>query len=335
MNTVVLANTSSWDSIKNLAVNQGLGYVASQNDPTPYGVPRSRWVQNWSLFVSAGVLKPQYDWNVIGLSQAAFNLLNDINIRLGAADQPAVLMLDELNAASQPLIGAVAGSGNPSVGSRWGAYLVNGPGVNYNVLNTGPSGAVYPWNAIDQILVTSRCRLGVELYCYYTATPSAPLNLTRDHYNYARLFSGAIRPVGQRDDFLLRFLVGGSNSYSIAPDRLFWLLQRIQWWQAAGVATSTFVHPIFGVTDTGTGNAITYLSGPSPATFLDRMFYVFRNSSGMPGFMYDSNDGGVGSWKWDAANMTNTSRDQAFTDSYNWYCRPPYKTGTRLGPVPV
>jgi len=111
--------------------------------------------------------------------------------------------------------------------------------------------------------------------------------------------------VGQRDQWLADFFRGDQGAFP--QHRFHWLMER-----RAQLGSNSHVSIEFAVTDG-------YMNGTSPAIFLDRLFYVWRNKSGYGSLIYVGN-GGVGAWKWDEPDMSNTSRDEAFAESFNHYC---------------
>jgi hypothetical protein len=126
---------------------------------------------------------------------------------------------------------------------------------------------------------------------------------------------------GERDISLATFFDGDA---SLA--RYDWLVQR-----KAVMQSQSPLSVVFGVTDR-------YMDGTNPAIYLDRMFYVWVTRTKHPGAIAIAN-GGPGGWKWDPNHppggygTSNTSRDQAFAASVDWYSVQG-KTTSRLGPVP-
>lgn len=272
------------------------------------------------------VLKARYNPALDAMAHA--NLWNDVNSLIISPTGPAIVMIDELTSKSQELIARTANWAGPGWGDRWGVFLVNGPAVSYLALNQAPNGTEsWPFNAIDQLLLAARCRIGVELYAYYG--PSVG-NKTSLNWNYVRRpgpndqTPGPLRPQAERDDWLNQFIMGGRIAYNMQYHRLGWVYARSQ-------GTGSVVHPIIGTIDKPLMFA--YMGGdyaPYPARFIDRMMWMIANNSAR-NTLRDSNGGGVGSWKWETASVESSSRDQAFRESINHYCRPPYNTSYRYG----
>lgn len=118
----------------------------------------------------------------------------------------------------------------------------------------------------------------------------------------------------ERDVWLSEFFAGTSTQ-----GRFGWLVAR-----RTSRGSPSHLNVLFGVTDT-------YMNETGPAVFLDRMFYVWVTRSGYRSFLLAAN-GGAGAWKWDQPYMSNTSRDQAFAESFLHYCVDGY-TSSRLGQV--
>jgi hypothetical protein len=128
---------------------------------------------------------------------------------------------------------------------------------------------------------------------------------------------------GQRDIWLSEQFIGNANL-----GRLNWLIAR----KALNNNSQSFITPLFGVGDV-------LLNGQSPAIFLDRMFYVWMTRTNQPSMISAAN-GGPGAYKWQNVAETplgygvgNTSRDLAFSESFNHYSVNGLTT-SRLGPVP-
>jgi hypothetical protein len=83
----------------------------------------------------------------------------------------------------------------------------------------------------------------------------------------------------------------------------------------------SFISPIFGVTDIpGSDPDLNLLNCTDKHAFLDRMFYVWRTRSGYAGTLNEG-EGGAGSYRWEIASVSSSSRDNFFRDSWNHYCR--------------
>ena len=137
-----------------------------------------------------------------------------------------------------------------------------------------------------------------------------------------------------RDDYCAAGTTGGARDISLATffdgdstlARYDWLVAR-----RAAMGSRSPLSVLFGVTDR-------YMTGASPAVFLDRMFYVWATRTRHPEAL-DIANGSVGAWKWTPRfvpggfGTSNPSRDLAFSDSVNWYGVAGMRT-SRLGPVP-
>ena len=119
---------------------------------------------------------------------------------------------------------------------------------------------------------------------------------------------------GDRDVWLGDLYRGGATL-----GRFHWLVER-----RTSRNSASWLTVMFGVTDT-------YMDGDDPSIFLDRMFYVWVTRSGYRQFLLAA-AGGAGAWKWDAAAVSNTSRDLAFAESFRHYCTD-VEVSSRLGPV--
>jgi hypothetical protein len=126
---------------------------------------------------------------------------------------------------------------------------------------------------------------------------------------------------GERDIALATFFDG---SPTLA--RFDWLVAR-----RAHFGSRSPLTTLFGVTDR-------WMTGASPAVYLDRMFYVWVTRTRHPGAI-SIDSGGPGAWKWTPRHVeggfgtTNTSRDLAFAESVRWYSIEGNRT-SRLGQVP-
>ncbi len=140
--------------------------------------------------------------------------------------------------------------------------------------------------AVDELL-TAQAIVGVEMYPKQSAYCAGGNN------------------AGARDQWLADFFRGTQGQFPQA--RFHWLMER-----RTALGSNSHITVLFGVTDA-------YMNGTNPAIFLDRMFYVWRNKSGYGSILLLAN-GGVGAFKWDQPDMSNTSRDQAFAESFNHYC---------------
>lgn len=320
MNTVVIASTNRWNGLLG-NVNAGRGYIAAQNPPFGAGVAAGRWVKNLGVkHVVSGqpMLLPRYDKNQLpgGLAEAVGNLVDDVFN--GLVQGASVVMIDELTLITEELIANAANvfaqpQYKPYYQHLWGAYIVNGAAVSYANLQVGLA-----------YLFMANARVAPEFYVYY----NHGANVNSHVFNYIE--SGGSD--GARDVWLGEFFSGGDvSSPTPSAYRLAWLIA-----YRAGWSSQSRVHPILGVTDNYLTSSSPPASGDTAARMLDRMFYVFATRTGFGGLMRDTNDGGVGSWKWDAAAIGGayTGRDEAFAASYGHYCIAPYLTSSRLGPVP-
>ena len=131
---------------------------------------------------------------------------------------------------------------------------------------------------------------------------SANAILAPEMYVAMSSYCAAGEGAGDRDVWLGERFAGTATI-----GRFHWLVERRTYMSSASQLT-----PLFGVTDT-------YMNGTSPSIFLDRMFYVWATRSGYRTYMLSAN-GGVGAYKWEAAAVSNTSRDLAFQDSFQHYC---------------
>jgi hypothetical protein len=108
------------------------------------------------------------------------------------------------------------------------------------------------------------------------------------------------------DGWLVDFFLGGRGR---SPGAGFaWLAERRRQMGSRSRLTA-----VFGVTDT-------YLDGPDPFVFLDRMFFVWMSRTGFPGVLAAAN-GGAGSYKWQRDHLDSTTRDQRFAAAWDHYCR--------------
>ena len=137
--------------------------------------------------------------------------------------------------------------------------------------------------AIDALL-QANALIGVEMYPYRSA------------------YCAAGEDAGERDVWLGDFFRGGPSI-----GRFHWLVER-----RTHLGSASWITVLFGVTDN-------YMDGDDPAIFLDRMFYVWVTRTGYRQFLL-SPGGGAGAYKWDAAAVSNTSRDLAFKESFQHYC---------------
>lgn len=159
-------------------------------------------------------------------------------------------------------------------------------------------GVSYPrLNPAIDALLDAHAVIGVELYVHQSRYCASGAN------------------AGARDVWLAGFFRGDENL-----GRFQWLADR-----RAGRGSQSHLTLLFGVTDA-------YLDGAQPAVFLDRMFYVWATRSGHPSVILQEN-GGVGAYKWEAADVGNTSRDLAFQEAYQHYGVMGLRT-SRLGQVP-
>lgn len=287
-------------------VNAFRGFIVSDPNTggTAYaqGVNPGRWSTRLGIKTSGGIAAPYAgtDGHVV--------LANAIIARLTHPEAPSFVMVDELSAITNGLVGNTAGYLGAGWAGRWGAYITPGEKVSYSSLTFGLGN-----------LFNVGARVAPAFYI--------PQNPPRTP-NYCQ--SGG--DSGSRDQWLTRYFLGGGPG--IAENRMRWLAD----YRADGFPQSTSrIFPIFGVNDT-------YLNGLDAGKMLDRMFYVWVNFLDRPGedrirnMLYDINDGGVGSWKWQSPSVgeggtQTTSRDELFVASYNHYCRSPYNRTSRLGTV--
>jgi hypothetical protein len=272
---VVIADLSSWNSIRALSDAHANVLVTSQNKPAD--LPWGRWARNISV-----------TWYETGDAMA--DAIADILTDPGGA--PARVMVDELRSAEIDKVAACAARMRavyPELAGRWGVYLVHGVNVAYPNLQP----------AIDELLLADAA-LVPEMYPARSQYCAAGANtLERDIWlgDYFR---------GSRGDF--------------PQGRLHWLMSR-----RTALGSLSAVAPIFGVTDT-------FMTGTQPARFLDRMFYVWATRSGYRSLLLSEN-GGPGAYKWEHPHTSNTSRDLAFSTSYEHY-GVTGSTSSRLGQVP-
>jgi hypothetical protein len=161
-------------------------------------------------------------------------------------ERPRFVIVDELRTDSVSLIAAFAKEmrRHPDLAGRWGCYLANGGRVSFR-----------SWRpAIDELL-RADARLVVEMYPSY------------GEY----IASGASS--AERDGWLRDFFMGGG---AFPAGRFGWLMTHSKG-SASGVSV------MFGVTDKGRKpGRLTYMRGPRPAQFLDRLFYVWMTRTGHP-----------------------------------------------------
>lgn len=214
---------------------------------------------------------------------------------------PRFVMVDELHTTNQQKIGQAARilrARYPELRGRWGVYIVNGTAVSYARLN------LPPFRSIDSLLGAGAV-LAAEMYPRY-----------RDY----RL---AGRTAFQRDAWLEDFFRGSQGAFPQA--RFAWLVARRKHLRSDSTLTM-----LFGVTDLP---PVDFARGIAPATFVDRLFYVWATRSRFRSALFVEN-GGPGSYKWDRPAMSNSSRDLAFLRSFEHYCVVK-RTHSKDGPVPV
>lgn len=231
-----------------------------------------------------------------------------------------IVMIDELATLTEELItntAAVLGHPDykPAYQHRWGAYLVDGPKVNYNNLDVGLA-----------YLLQANARIAPEFYPYLYVGPDT----ISQTYNYWRSNTTSH---GARDIWLGQYFTGGAEDPNVpvamrpAPNRLNWLMAYRAAWNS-----QSFIHPTFATYDrylmSGTSDSYTAMK------FLDRMFYVYKTRTGYGALIHDGNDGGLGSYKWEAATVLPTGRDEGFAESYGHYCVQ-HLSSSRLGLVPT
>jgi hypothetical protein len=135
---------------------------------------------------------------------------------------------------------------------------------------------------------------------------AAGATIAVEMYATERAYCGAGRDEGAGDAWLADFFLGGRGS---SPGAGFaWLAERRR---AMGSRSRLTV--VFGVTDT-------YLNGPDPFVFLDRMFYVWMTRTGFPEVLAAAN-GGAGSYKWQRDHLDARTRDERFAAAWEHYCR--------------
>jgi hypothetical protein len=136
---VVIADRSSWNSIRALSDEHVNVLVTSQNKPED--LPWGRWARNISV-----------TWYETGeeMADAIAAILTD------PAGAPARVMVDELRSAEVDKVAACAArmrAAYPELAGRWGAYLVHGLAVAYPNLQP----------AIDELLLADAA-LVPEMY---------------------------------------------------------------------------------------------------------------------------------------------------------------------------
>jgi len=198
------------------------------------------------------------------------------------ANAPRAILIDELK--SQP-------EGTPQKVADCANHLKN----NYPqwqgrwgvwVVN-GPSVAYDGLNPAIDALLSANAILSVEQYPIYSD------------------YCGNGSTPAQRDQWLEDFFRGDQGAFP--AHRFVWMMKRRE-----QLGSNSHVSISFAVTDN-------YLNGSAPAVYLDRLFFVWRNKSQYGSLMFIEN-GGIGAWKWDDPDMSNTSRDAAFAESFNHYC---------------
>ncbi|MBM4374727.1 MAG: hypothetical protein FJ095_06555 [Deltaproteobacteria bacterium] len=130
----------------------------------------------------------------------------------------------------------------------------------------------------------------------------AGATLSAEMYPSRSTYCKAGASAGERDQWLADFYHGSQGAFP--QGRFHWLMQR-----KVSRKSDSQLTLLFGVVDT-------YMDGAGPAVFLDRMFYVWRQKSGYPNVLLPGG-GGVGAWKWH--DLSPSSRDLAFAQSFDHY----------------
>jgi hypothetical protein len=299
-NTVAPGTSSQpyWDRILALANANPYVTIAS-NDLTgpPPGVSDGHWTLN---------LSPSF-WNTGNAQADGQNMADWIGVLLtqpGSAHYPAIVMIDELRSDTKDRIYYCAqrmqsywNYALPTMPLRWGVHLVSvdGISVGYPDYNTDPT------PAIDAVMLAN-ARIACEFYVPQKnyIDPGPPQRLVRGYCDQGTTLD-------ERDAWLADLFIGSNSTHPTG--RFQWLTQRAVHNSSTSVLTASF-----GVTDT-------QMNGNDPAWFLDRMFYVWVSLTPFASYLAPTN-GGAGSWKWqDTAMPGNSTRDSAFEESWNWYCR--------------
>ncbi len=260
--------------------NRDLGPMITSQNK-PDQLPFERWAKNVSAYDAQGNPRDPNE-----LAAAVNGLFAD------PAGAPAKILIDELASGSAATVegfaNVMAGT-YPQWRGRWGVHLAPGENVDYAA-----------WQAPIDAALSAGAILLPEMYFYRSTYCS--------HGNNG----------GQRDIWLASMFTGDAS-----VRRVGFLLD-----ERARLGSTSQISPSFGVIDARchdvngvrTCDLEGYLSGPQPAVFLDRMFYVWvtRTRPDMVDLVRPEN-GGIGAWKWDASQVNNTSRDLAFAQSFDHY----------------
>lgn len=130
-----------------------------------------------------------------------------------------------------------------------------------------------------------------------------------------------------RDAWMAKWFVGGGGG-GFGLYKFPWLVahRAAVWGSPYQRATQlSLIPPAFGVH----ANFLNGNTATSRQQFLDRLFYVWVNSSGYPSSIYGA-FGGPGAWHW---RDSPTNMDGTYYQSCQHYCVAPYLTSSRLGTV--
>lgn len=276
------ALASRWDSVLYHVLNTGGGY-AGTTFTKPSTVPESRWAfielqsESADHIELAEAIASRFG-PPPGFPRAEFVAVNEIN--------------SDVNVRLK--IGEAANWLGPTWGAKWGAYVIGGGNIDYQVYENN--------SFVFGKLFVNGAHLFPELYVYYKNNGQPGSS-----YNYC----GGGSDTASRDTWMALFFAGPVPGG--ATNRMNWL---VSYRGGFGNPVSR-IAPIFGVADRWVlGSGITETKAQA---FLKRVFFIYRNRLPYFNQMFVGNQGGVGSYKWDSA-VSVTTRDQAWSDAFIHYC---------------
>lgn len=296
------------DSAKQLVLDNANTFIASQNRPAdkvidtgakPFAdLPDTKW---------AKIDRTGYAATGAELADRVHGFLNPAP----GTPVPGKVMVDELSGTTiQKIYDFAVRMGSTYSGDvgKWGVFLSASPGVSFDTLNPQATPAI---DAVLDAAGTIACEF------YYRQRETRP-----EHAGTGYCQRGTT-PTAR--DTWLGDNMRGERGASLGLKRFHWLAQRKV---SRTPPSGSVLTVMFGVTDKNAPNDnppppppyIDYLNGTDTAVFLDRLFLVWVTRSGYRSFLLAAN-GGAGAYKWDAATVSNTSRDLAFLQAWNRYCR--------------
>ncbi len=263
---IVRADTDRWDGIAGL-MDRG-AILCSENRPE--SIPPERWCRK---------ISGDYDSadGIVDTIHRAFQV---------DPEQPAKVMIDEIEDASQDKLRVVAETLRdqyPQYMGLWGAFIMNESPTCSPCYGTKEA-AINAFLSANAILA-AEMYMGRGAYC-----------------NCGGTCEGATS-YGTRDVWLAAYFAGDL----VNQKKFAWLVQR-----RGDMGSSSQLSVVFGVTDSMVGTSDAYI-------FIDRLFYVWVRRSGFPSILSWEN-GGAGAYKWEAATVSSANRDNLFADSFNYYC---------------